>query len=168
MKYNKFPISFALGRILSQCRSWQLEMECNALFVCRFHTHKRHSNIIPNLFLLLHASGKAKSVAQFTASFHRTVQPLPILCFSSNSGLEQLTAQLNLHGDGDSWPTWEGAKHQFVPNKICPNLGVAYQGYLLAVKPFAERQQMPWGRGWEIATKTACMFYFFAETWYLS
>ena len=122
-------------------------MECNALFVCRFHMHKRHSNIIPNLFLLLHASGKAKSVAQFTASFHRSVQPLPILCFSSKSGPEQLTAQLNLHGDGDSWPTWVGAKHQFVPNKICPNLGIAYQGYLLAVKPFAERQQMPWGRG---------------------
>ena len=145
MKYNKFPISFAFGRILSQCRSCQLQMECNALFVCRFHTHKRHSNIIRNLFWLLHASSKAKSAAQLTASFHRTVQPLPTLCFSSKSGLKQSTPQLNLHGD--SWLTWEGAKHQFVRKKICPNLGVAYQGYLLAVKPFAERQQMPWGRG---------------------
>ena len=76
MKYNKFPISFGKN-IKVKPVSWPQQMECNVLFVCRFHMHKRESNIILNLFWLLHASTKANSAAQLTASFRRTVQPLP-------------------------------------------------------------------------------------------
>ena len=69
---------------------------------------------------------------------------MAIFSFSSKTS----TPQLNLHGD--SWRTCEGAKPQLVSNKMAENMLKSvrrYPGYLLAAKPFAERQQMPWGRG---------------------
>ena len=72
-----------------------------------------------------------------------------VLCLPSFS-FKTVTPQLDLHSD--FWQPLEGAKPQLVSNKIAENMpksGRHFPGYLLAVAPFADRQQMPWGRGYQ-------------------